>query len=96
MTALGTALTLSVLFHVAFFAFILFPSSSPADVTGSFAVAFPFFSVFFYFVFILFFSGIIVALATRSKPGISPHPVPLELKLDGGGESENASVRVRS
>ena len=52
----------------------------------------PVFSTFFSFVFILFFSGITVALATGSKPGISTDPVPSELKLDGGGEGE--SVRV--
>ena len=57
---------------------------------------FLFFSTFFSLVFILFFSGITVALATGSKPGISTHLVPSELKLDGGGEGESIRVRVRS
>ena len=39
-----------------------------------------------------FFSGITVALATGSKPGISTDPVPSELKLDGGGEGESVCV----
>ena len=46
--------------------------------------------------FHIFFSGITVALATESKAGISTHPVPSELKLDGGGEGESICVRVRS
>ena len=37
-------MSLSAHFNTAFFVFILSPSSSSADVTGSFAFAFPFFS----------------------------------------------------
>ena len=92
MHSRAAALALSVLFKVAFFAFILSSSYSSADVTGFFAIAFPFFS----FVFMLFFLGITVALATGSKPGISPHPVPSELKSDGGGEDESVRVHVHS
>ena len=55
----------------------------------------PFFSTFS-FVFILFSSVITVAPVTGSKPGISTHPVPSELRLDAGGEGESVCVRVRS
>ena len=37
-----------------------------------------------------------MALATGSKPGISTDLVPLELKLDAGGDGESVCVRVRS
>ena len=85
-------MTLSVLFNAAFFAFILSSSASSAVVTGSFAFTFPFFATIFSFVFILFFSGIIAALATGSKSGISTHPVRSELKLDAGGDLAKAYV----
>ena len=89
MTALrAAALTLSVLFNPDFFAFILSPSSSSAYVTCSFAFTISFFFTFFSFVFILFSSVITVALATGSKPGISTHLVPSDLKLDGAGKAK--------